>query len=138
PDPASFDGDHVFARLNPAAGVNWNPTPALTFYAGDAEGSRTPSAIELGCANQAQPCKLPNALSGDPPLRQVVAHTIELGARGNAHERASWRAGLFRTDHVDDTLCVSSNASGQGYFRSFGRTRRQGVELGATARAGPA
>ena len=137
PDPASFDGDHVFARLNPAAGVNWNPTPALTFYAGYAEGSRTPSAIELGCANPAQPCKLPNALAGDPPLRQVVAHTIELGVRGDAPSaRASWRAGVFRTDNVDDILFVSSDAAGQGYFRNLGRTRRQGIELGATGRAG--
>ena len=70
---------------------------------------------------------------GDPPLRQVVAHTIELGVRGDAaRARASWRAGVFRTDNVDDILFVSSDASGQGYFRNFGRTRRQGIELGAT------
>ncbi|HEX4236312.1 MAG TPA: TonB-dependent receptor [Caldimonas sp.] len=138
PDPESLDGDHVFARLNPAVGMNWNPSTAFTFYAGYNEGSRTPTAIELGCANPAQPCKLPNALAGDPPLRQVVAHTIEVGIRGEPNARASWRAGVFRSDNVDDLLFVSSDAAGNGYFRNFGRTRRQGIELGATGHAGRA
>jgi len=138
PDPASLDGDHVFARLNPALGVNWNPSAALKLYAGYSEGSRTPTAIELGCANPSQPCKLPNALTGDPPLRQVVAHTIEAGVRGEPSPLASWRAGVFRSDNRDDLLFVSSDAAGNGYFRNFGRTRRQGIELGATARTGPA
>ncbi len=135
PDPASLDGDQVFARLNPAAGVNWNPSRALQFYAGYNEGSRTPTAIELGCANPAQPCKLPNALAGDPPLRQVVTRTIEAGLRGDAGS-ASWRAGVFRAVNRDDLLFVSSDASSQGYFRNFGKTRRQGIELGAAGRAG--
>ena len=108
PDPASLDGDHVFARLNPAVGVNWNPRRAFKFYAGYSEGSRTPTAIELGCANPAQPCKLPNAIVGDPPLRQVVAHTIEAGVRGEPTPLANWRAGVFRADNRDDILFVSS------------------------------
>ncbi len=133
PDPSSLDGDHVFARLNPALGANWNPGRALHLYAGYSEGSRTPTAIELGCANPDQPCKLPNALAGDPPLRQVVVHTIEAGANGEALGNVRWRAGVFRSDARDDLLFVSSDASGHGYFRNFGQTRRQGLELGAAA-----
>jgi Outer membrane receptor for ferrienterochelin and colicins len=45
---------------------------------------------------------------------------------------------VFRADNRDDLLFVSSDAAGNGYFRNFGRTRRQGIELGATGRAGPA
>ena len=137
PDPASLDGDHRFARLNPALGVNWNPSRAVQLYAGYSEGSRTPTAIELGCANPAQPCKLPNAMAGDPPLKQVVAHTVEAGVRGELAPATTWRAGVFRAVNRDDLLFVSSDASGQGYFRNFGKTRRQGVELGAATRAGP-
>lgn len=137
PDPASLDGDHVFARLNPALGVNWNPSRAVRFYAGYSEGSRTPTAIELGCANPEQPCKLPNALAGDPPLKQVVARTIEAGAAGEIGTRTTWRAGVFRGNNRDDLLFVSSDASGHGYFRNFGRTRRQGIELGGTTASGP-
>lgn len=137
PNPASLDGDHVFARLNPAVGVNWNPSRAVQLYAGYNEGSRTPTAIELGCANPAQPCKLPNALAGDPPLRQVVTRTVEAGLRGELAPATTWRAGVFRAVNRDDLLFVSSDASGQGYFRNFGKTRRQGIELGAATRAGP-
>ena len=55
---------------------------------------------------------------------------------------ASWRRrppgarGCFARVNRDDLLFVSSDASGQGYFRNFGKTRRQGVELGAATRAG--
>lgn len=134
PAPDSLDGDHLFARFNPALGVNWNPSQALRFHAGLNQGSRTPTAIELGCANPEQPCKLPNALAGDPPLKQVVTHTIEAGVDGRVATATTWRAGFFRSDSNDDLLFVSSDSSGQGYFRNFGRTRRQGIELGgATA-----
>jgi outer membrane receptor protein involved in Fe transport len=137
PDPASLDGDHVFSRLNPAIGLNWNPARGARFYAGYNEGSRTPTAIELGCANPEQPCKLPNALAGDPALKQVVARTIEAGVTGQAGAATTWRAGVFRGSNQNDLLFVSSDASGHGYFRNFGRTRRQGIELGAATAAGP-
>src|SRR3989454_1187702 len=29
----ALDGDHTFRRFNPALGVNWNPRPALTWFA---------------------------------------------------------------------------------------------------------
>jgi outer membrane receptor protein involved in Fe transport len=137
PDPASLDGDHVFARLNSAIGLTWNPSRSLQFYAGYNEGSRAPTAIELGCANPEQPCKLPNALAGDPPLRQVVTRSIEAGVRGDVAGGTSWRAGVFRADNVDDLLFVADDAAGFGYFKNFGKTRRQGIELGLTTRSGP-
>lgn len=136
PDPASLDGDHVFARLNPALGLTWNPSRSLQFYAGYNEGSRAPTAIELGCANPERPCKLPNAMAGDPPLRQVVTRSIEAGLRGDVAGGTSWRAGVFRADNADDLLFVADNAAGFGYFKNFGKTRRQGIELGLATRSG--
>ncbi len=136
--PGSLDGSHVFARFNPAAGVTFAATPALTAYAGVGQGSRAPSAVELGCADPASPCKLPNAFAGDPPLRQVVATTFEAGVRGAlADGRLRWNVGAFRSDNRDDLLFVSDSAAGYGYFRNFGRTRRQGVEAGFTALPAP-
>ena len=49
--PGSLTGDHVFSRLNPAAGVTFSPTRAVNLYAGYSEGSRAPTSIELGCAD---------------------------------------------------------------------------------------
>nr|WP_314539477.1 TonB-dependent receptor [uncultured Massilia sp.] len=134
--PGSLDGDHRFSRFNPAVGATWAVTRALNLYAGYNEGSRTPTAIELGCADPDNPCKLPNAMAGDPPLRQVVTKTWEGGVRGTLAGRTHWSAGLFRADNVDDILFVADNAAGFGYFRNVGKTRRQGVELGLDGSSG--
>lgn len=133
----SLDGDHRFGRLNPAIGLVWAPTRELSIYGGYNEGSRTPTTIELGCADPANPCKLPNAMAGDPPLRQVVTKTWEAGLRGRLGEWTRWNAGLFRADNHDDILFVANSAAGYGYFRNFGQTRRQGMELGIDSRIGP-
>jgi len=132
----SLDGDHRFGRFNPAIGITWTPARGLNVYAGYNEGSRTPTTVELGCADPANPCKLPNAMAGDPPLRQVVTRTWEAGLRGTI-ARMHWHAGVFRATNDDDLLFVADNAAGFGYFRNFGRTRRQGVELGADGHTGP-
>ena len=129
----SLDGDHVFARFNPALGMSFAASPALTLYAGANQGSRAPSAVELGCADPAKPCKLPNAMAGDPPLRQVVTSTVEAGLRGRTAGGLQWNLGLFRADNRDDILFVANNAAGYGYFRNFGATRRQGLEAGFSA-----
>ena len=132
----SLDGDHRFSRFNPAIGIAVTPSDSLNFYAGYNEGSRTPTAIELGCADPANPCKLPNAMAGDPPLKQVVTKTFETGFRGAIGTKTHWNVGVFRAENHDDILFVSSNASGFGYFKNFGQTRRQGIELGADTQVG--
>jgi len=131
----SLDGDYVFGRLNPAAGVTFAPSPSMHLYAGYSEGSRAPTSIELGCADPGAPCKLPNALAGDPPLDQVITQTWELGARGG-QGALTWNAALFKADNKDDILFVASTQTGFGYFTNFGSTRRQGLELGVNARHG--
>jgi outer membrane receptor protein involved in Fe transport len=83
-----------------------------------------------------EPCKLPNAMAGDPPLRQVVTRTVDGGVRG--HVRGiDWNAGVFQSVNRDDILFVTSGQSGFGYFRNFGETRRQGFDLSVSGRAGP-
>jgi outer membrane cobalamin receptor len=130
--PGSLDGDHRFSRLNPALGLAFNPVAGVNAWAGISQGSRDPSSIELGCADPANPCKLPNAFAGDPPLKQVVTTTVEAGLRSAAGGALTWSLGLFRSDNRDDLLFVADDAAGYGYFKNFGKTRRQGVELGLT------
>jgi outer membrane receptor protein involved in Fe transport len=133
--PGSLDGRHVFGRFNPAAGVTVDLPRAVSLYAGYSEGSRAATSIELGCADPEAPCRLPNAMAGDPPLQQVVTRTVEGGIRRGAG-RVAWHAGLFRAQNRDDILFVMSDQSGFGYFRNFGATRRQGIELSAQGRFG--
>ena len=69
----SLTAINKFDRFNPAAGVTYSPVGALNLYFSYSEGNRAPTSVELGCANPDLPCKLPNAMAGDPPLEQVVA-----------------------------------------------------------------
>src|SRR5262249_19258956 len=77
-----LDGHHSYTRFNPALGINFNPTSSFTTYASYNEGMRAPTALELTCADPAAPCKLPNSFLADPPLKKIVAKTLEAGARG--------------------------------------------------------
>jgi outer membrane receptor protein involved in Fe transport len=134
--PGSLSGDHDYSRFNPAVGLTWNPAEAFGAYAAYNEGSRAPSAIEIGCSDPENPCRLPNALAGDPPLKQVVTRTVEAGVRGRAFGRLAWRVSAFRAQNDNDIMFVADDVSGFGYFKNFGRTRRQGVELGLDAKVG--
>ena len=133
----SLDAEHRFRRFSPAVGVTWNPRPDVNGYVSYSESSRAPTTIELGCANPDVPCKLPNALAGDPALKQVIARTVELGVRGQTTGKLNWHGNVFRSDNRDDILFVADDQAGFGYFKNFGKTRRQGVELGADAPFGP-
>lgn len=134
----SLDGKHTFQRFNPAVGLTRRLGTMANLYFGYAEGNRAPTAIELGCADPQSPCRLPNALAGDPPLLQVVSRTIEAGVRGDIEGRWKWNAGYFRTSNRDDILFVSSEQTGFGYFKNFGRTLRQGMEAGINGSIGRA
>ncbi len=124
----SLTGDHTFDRFNPAVGVTYSPISSVNVYFSYSEGSRAPTSVELGCANPDQPCKLPNAMAGDPPLAQVVAKTFEAGVRSGSESKLGWSAGWFRAQNSNDILFVASTQTGFGYFKNFGQTRRQGLE----------
>jgi outer membrane receptor protein involved in Fe transport len=129
-------GDHTFSRLNPAFGLTVTPTDALTFYADYNEASRAPTVIELGCANPAAPCGLPNAFASDPDLRQVVARTAEAGVRGNLpDQRLVWSADVFHTVNSNDIQFVAIGTN-TGYFDNVGNTRRQGLDLSLGGKQG--
>jgi len=136
PAAGSLDGSYVFTRFNPAAGVTYTTRQGVNLYAGYSEGSRAPTSIELGCADPNRPCKLPNAMAGDPPLDQVVTRTFEAGVRGGtaSRSRMNWNAGFFLARNDQDILFVASQQTGFGYFKNFGETKRDGLELGVSRR----
>src|SRR5450432_1059039 len=122
-EPDAVTGDHTYTRVNPALGFTLTPSAAMTFYANYNEGSRAPTVIELGCSDPAKPCGLPNDFASDPDLKQVVARTFEVGARGSlASEQITWSVDLFSTNNTDDIQFVATTTS-QGYFANVGKTR---------------
>jgi len=132
----SLNGNSRFRHFNPALGGTYKVSPTLTAYAGVATSTRTPTASEIECSDPLKPCLLPSNLAGDPPnLRQVVAHTAELGARGkipgasDADSGLSWNLGVFRTHSFNDIYGIATSVS-SGFFQNIGSTRREGLEAG--------
>jgi iron complex outermembrane receptor protein len=135
---ALLSGYSDYFHLNPTVGLTYKLTPDINFYAGYAMTNRTPTPLELGCASPTDPCIIDNFLSSDPPLKQVVGNSFELGFRGtNAFSqfglgpewgKLQWSAGLFRTTLTNDILPVVSTFNGFGYYTNVGTTLRQGAE----------
>jgi outer membrane receptor protein involved in Fe transport len=144
-NPESLTEDFTFNRFNPAIGLSITPSHDLSFYGSYNEGSRAPTAIELGCAFQDAnndgigdtPCRLPNALAGDPPLKKVVSKTFEAGVRGKLKGGIGYSASIYRSQNTDDIQFISSNpTTGAGNFLNVGKTRRQGLDLGVNGKLG--
>lgn len=132
----ALTGKHDFSRFNPAVGAAYQVSPALNVYAAYNESNRVPTPVELTCADEEAPCRLPNAFLSDPPLDDVVAKTVEIGLRGRARQ-LNWSAAVFNTRNEDDIIFISAGAlTNQGFFDNIGDTRRRGVELGANGRVG--
>ena len=132
----NLSGDNRYVHFNPAIGATYKISPSATLYGGWSTNTRTPTASEIECSDPLTPCLLPTNLAGDPPtLRQVVAHTSELGLRGrrstgtDSDGDLTWNLSLFRTQVHDDIYGIATTVS-QGFFQNIGDTRRQGVELG--------
>jgi len=135
-----LNGKNVYARVNPSAGITFNPFDAFslntplkdfTTYFNYNEGFRAPTAVELSCADPNAPCTLPNSFISDPPLQAVVSHTLEVGARGKFNQALKWNFALYQTRNSNDILFLNSPGSViNGYFHNVGATQRQGAELG--------
>ena len=135
----SLNGNDTYTRFNPIIGGTYKITSELTAYAGYSEANRAPTPLELGCANPAQPCVIAAFLVSDPPLKQVVSHTVEAGLRGTREMNIGtlgWKLGVYRADNTDDILAIPSPVvQGFGYFQNVGSTRRQGIEAEANLKS---
>ena len=126
----SVTGNHNYTRFNPSLGSTYQLSPQTTGFATYSEGFRTPSAIELACADSTTPCSgIPNAFGADPYLKAVVSKTLEFGMRGKISDSANWSFAVFRTDLYNDIL-FNATTTTTGYFSNVGQTRRQGLEFG--------
>ncbi|MDD5274334.1 MAG: TonB-dependent receptor, partial [Methylovulum sp.] len=134
----TLNGQHVFERFNPSAGLTYQVLPKVAMYGSYSESSRAPTPMELSCADPQAPCKLPNSFVSDPELKQVVANTFEGGFKGHlkgllGRGDGQWNLGYFHTANENDIIFrrdFSSNFNNQGYFSNVGKTLRQGLEAG--------
>lgn len=141
-----LNGRHRFARVNPAAGITWNPMDDFTAYVSYSESNRIPTPIELACnegvfelaqtyaeARGEDPddidfeCRLPNAFLADPPLDDVVTQSVEMGMRGSILD-TRYQLSAFRAHNRDDILFQTTGRA-TGLFANVDETQRQGLEL---------
>ncbi|MFA7306290.1 MAG: TonB-dependent receptor [Hyphomicrobium sp.] len=137
----ALNGTNTFNRFNPMAGLTYQLAPGLSLYGGYSEANRAPTPAEIACSDPELPCIIESFLTADPPLKQIVSRTVELGIRGEqglgwTGDRLNWSLGLFRTLNTDDILSVAdATSNGRGYFLNAGDTLRQGVEAAVEYRS---
>jgi iron complex outermembrane recepter protein len=137
---SQLNASQNFNRINPVVGATFKITPDVSVYASYSEANRAPTPLELGCSSPTSPCMIDNFLVADPPLKQIVARTVEAGFKGSnaiawpaAPGRLDWSVSLYRTENQDDIYSVNSpTVIGFGYYTNAGDTLRQGVDIGAT------
>ncbi|MCY4060106.1 MAG: TonB-dependent receptor, partial [Gammaproteobacteria bacterium] len=138
-----LNGAHGFTGFNWSAGVvrRWESRDLFGAYS---QSSRLPTPIELACSEalarnpetgEMEECRLPNAFLADPPLEEVVARSIELGARGTSRAGGRWSMGLFHAYNENDIIWQTGATRAHGLFRNVDGTRRRGVEA-SIAKAG--
>jgi iron complex outermembrane recepter protein len=134
---SAITGNNQYQRLNPMVGATYKITPNLTAYADYAEANRAPTPLELGCSSFTHPCMIDTFLVADPPLQQVVTHTIEAGLRGKFGTDAktgllTWNVGAYHTVSDNDIVNVAAQlgeVANFGFFQNIPETLRQGIEV---------
>ena len=131
-----LNGAHGFAGFNWSAGIvrRWESRDVFASYS---QSSRLPTPIELACSEalarnpetgEIEECRLPNAFLADPPLKEVVARSIELGVRGTNRAGWQWSMGVFHAYNDNDIIWQTGHTRAHGLFRNVDGTRRRGVE----------
>ncbi len=131
---SELNSDSTYWRFNPMVGGTYKLFDGISIYTSYSEANRAPVAAELACADPNNPCLLPSFLTSDPPLKQVVSHTVEAGLRGEktnilSAQKIAWSAGYFRTLNTNDITNITSAITGRSSFANAGDTLRQGLEI---------
>ena len=125
----SLDGNHRFTQFNPAVGVDITIDEQSQLNLAISQSSRTPSPAELSCADEDDPCRLPNGFVADPPLDQVVTQTIEANYTTRI-DNIDLMLNVFHSRSKDDIIFQQAGSvASRGYFLTVDETQRQGVEF---------
>ena len=119
-----------YNKFNPSFGGSQVLTPQISVFGNWSQGMRVPTAFELGCSRDSNPCRVPTGLQDDPYLKPIISQTTEIGLRLNPNENTRITITGFHNLNKDDVAFVRSSAGTQaGYFTNIGNTLRKGIEL---------
>jgi iron complex outermembrane recepter protein len=137
-------GNDQYTHFNPSGGLTYQVNDGLNLFGNYSVSNRIPTPAELNCANPLLPCRFPLSFVADPPLQQVVANTIEIGARGKAatpvggnNLSIQWSADLYRAENNNDISFITAGPLlYSGFFANVGTTQRLGADASFKARWG--
>ena len=131
PTDPDNSGVRTLHAVSPMVGLNVKLTPLHALYANVSRAFETPTTTELG--------NKPDGSAGlNPDLKPQHSTSYEVGLKGLLVSRVQYSAALFDTEVRDELIQYEvPGGLGRTYYRNAGRTRRQGVEIGASAAVGP-
>ncbi len=119
-------GTRRYSAVTPAAGILYRLSPTTSLYANSGRGFETPTFAELAYRTTGAGAGLNFGLNASR------SRHLEAGVKTIVAERLRLNAALFDI-HTRDEIAIEDNAGGRSTFKNAGRTRRSGIELGATA-----
>jgi iron complex outermembrane receptor protein len=111
-----------YTYTTPAAGLRWRVSEVLNLYASAGRGFESPTLNELAYRPD-------GSLGFNTELEPQRSRQVELGAKW-ARGDSGAEIAVFRAD-TEDEIGVFANVGGRSSFQNVGRTRREGVEIGA-------
>lgn len=118
--------ERTYTLWNPMVGTTFNFSPQLNVYLNYATAVETPTMREL------------LDLSGAVFIENLVpqkSKSLEFGAKGSLREqRVRYELAIFRIKSDNEILPFFDVASASVYYRNLGKTERNGLEVGLSAR----
>ena len=121
-------GRRSYDEVSWTAGLSYFAAPGRQIYLNAGTAFETPTFTEIKDAA--------GGVGFSRDLEPQRARNLELGLRDESRELLSLSAALFRVETRDEIVIVDSQ-DGLNIFDNAGRTRRDGLELGAEYRLGP-
>lgn len=117
-------GRRTYHAATPAAGLLYRVSPTTSLYANAGRGFETPTFAELSYRTAGAGLNF--------GLQASRSRHLEAGVKSLIGGRLRVNAAAFDIATRDE-IAIESNAGGRSTFKNAGRTRRSGVELGASA-----
>lgn len=131
PSPKPKD-DRLISRVSPKLGASWLLNASHSLYANIGTG------IEVPASNESDPTPGTGAALLNPLQDPIVSTTYEFGLKGSGSQIgqtgiiASYDVALYDIEVRNDAIPYASGR----YYLTAGRSRRNGLEIGANAVSG--
>ncbi len=117
------DGDKVYTRITPRAGITYFLTPQSSLYFSYSQGFRIPTNDELFAQG---------TFGSNPNLKAVRSHNFELGFKSNIRTWGELELSVYQLNLRNEiffTCLVCDFSPMDGQNRNVKKSRRRGVEL---------